>query len=277
MYNMGVLDRAYQDSICRAPERMTVLSHGSLRSPGPLTEGVAMTIKDISGKRFGKLIAMRRLMVRVGRRKLPRWECQCDCGRITFVGINKLISGHTRSCGCLRNGGFVTIDLHGKRFGRLVVIRKGRHDNSPQTRWFCRCDCGGSTTARSQDLRQGKTGSCGCLHNELLRKMATKHGLSHTSEHSIWRGMIDRCTNPRNPGYRYYGGMGVSVCDEWMESFEKFLKHIGRRPDPKLSIDRIDCFGNYEPGNVRWATRSQQAYNQRRWHKKHERERNASV
>lgn len=87
-------------------------------------------------------------------------------------------------------------------------------------------------------------------------------------EYRIWQQMIDRCTNPNNPSFRHYGGRGVSVCARWMKSFEDFLVDVGCRPyqakPRQWFIDRIDNDGNYEPGNVRWATPSQSAMNQRR-------------
>lgn len=83
------------------------------------------------------------------------------------------------------------------------------------------------------------------------------------SEYSIWVLMLWRCNDPTAAPYKYYGARGIKVCDEWQRSFKAFIKDIGPRPDPWLSIDRIDNDGNYEPGNVRWATRSQQYYNSR--------------
>jgi hypothetical protein len=76
--------------------------------------------------------------------------------------------------------------------------------------------------------------------------------------------MIDRCTNPNADKWRYYGGRGVTVCERWRHSFSAFLNDVGQRPLPSLSLDRIDPFGNYEPGNCRWATKQQQALNTRR-------------
>lgn len=83
-------------------------------------------------------------------------------------------------------------------------------------------------------------------------------------EYNAWQCLIYRCTNPASPRFSYYGGRGVTVCERWRNSFDAFLEDMGPRPSPKHSLDRIDNNGNYEPGNVRWATREQQQNNTRK-------------
>lgn len=87
-----------------------------------------------------------------------------------------------------------------------------------------------------------------------------------TPEYRAWAAMRDRCSRQKNPKYHLYGGRGISVCDRW-GSYENFLADMGRRPSPAHSLDRGDNYGNYEPGNCRWATRSEQSGNRRpyRW------------
>ncbi len=85
----------------------------------------------------------------------------------------------------------------------------------------------------------------------------------HRSEWQAWRNARARCHNPRNPGYPNYGGRGIQMAEEWRDSFPAFLAHIGPKPDPRLTVDRVDNDRGYDPGNVRWATPSEQAFNRR--------------
>lgn len=91
-----------------------------------------------------------------------------------------------------------------------------------------------------------------------------KHGHARTPEYDIWIGVKKRCENPKYKSFADYGGRGVTICPEWRDSFVAFLADVGPRPSPKHSIGRIDNDGNYEPGNVRWETSTEQASNTRR-------------
>jgi hypothetical protein len=168
------------------------------------------------------------------------------------------------------------IDLTGKRFGRLTVLRRAKNkvyaNGQAFTAWECLCDCGGHIVAISSNLRAGRTKSCGCLLKEALVKhgeiINLKHGQNRkgnaTSEYCAWSSMIQRCENPKAHGYDEYGGRGIRICKEWRNSFEQFFNAMGKKPTPLHSLDRIDVNGNYEPGNCRWATKAVQSRNVRR-------------
>lgn len=153
----------------------------------------------------------------------------------------------------------------GTRFGRLVTIKEVEKSPTGAQRWLCRCDCGNETVAIAGNLRIGSTGSCGCLHREIVTARSTKHGKSFTPVHNIWRAAKDRCHNPRQKKYHLYGGRGIFMCEEWRNDFTAFEEHLGPRPSPKHSVDRIDNERGYEPGNIRWATQTEQVRNSRRW------------
>lgn len=107
------------------------------------------------------------------------------------------------------------------------------------------------------------TKSCGCFAKEIASKRHTKHGLTHTKEYRTWLGIKTRCYNKKDESYKHWGGRGIRMYSRWLNSFETFLKYVGVAPNKNLSLDRINNDGNYEPGNVRWATSKQQSNNKR--------------
>jgi hypothetical protein len=154
------------------------------------------------------------------------------------------------------------IDLTGDQYSRLTVISQAGQMDSGHRRWLCRCSCGSEVTVAGTELRSGDTKSCGCLRRETTAKLNVTHKMTSAPEYRTWATIIRRCTNKNTKDYKYYGGRGISVCAEWVGNFEAFFQHVGKKPSPKYSIDRIDNNGNYEPGNVRWATHQQQMQNQ---------------
>jgi hypothetical protein len=150
----------------------------------------------------------------------------------------------------------------GAKFGRLTVISELIRVPGKQTRVTCRCDCGNEKTLIVGNIGL-TTRSCGCVRVEATVERQTTHGLSRSAEYNIWVLIIQRCTNPSRSAYGRYGARGISICDEWLHDFAAFYEHVGPRPSPGHSIDRIDNEGSYEPGNVRWATAAEQVHNRR--------------
>ena len=156
------------------------------------------------------------------------------------------------------------IDIKGQRFGRLTAVQMLGLDQHHKTRWLCRCDCGGETITTITTLRRGSSQSCGCFQRERAGDANRTHGASRLEiEYRTWSSMIRRCHNPNTKDFKNYGGRGIKVCPEWRASYPAFLTHVGRRPSPGHSIDRINNDGDYCPGNVRWVTRAEQMRNKR--------------
>lgn len=162
-------------------------------------------------------------------------------------------------------------DLTGKKFGRLTVVEcigpyKAKPSSEPKLMWKCICDCGESVGVVRGSLVSGLTLSCGCLNLESIKSRATKHGMAGSVLYKTWLGMKSRCYDKNEISYKDYGGRGIAVCGEWINDFMAFAEYIGDRPSDKHSIDRYpNNDGNYEPGNVRWATDSEQSLNRRKF------------
>ena len=159
------------------------------------------------------------------------------------------------------------LNLDGQKYGRLTVLKYSH--NKGKTRYMeCLCDCGNIKAVAVAELRSGGTKSCGCLARDILLERNYKHGncirKGHTKEYIAFHNIISRTSDPKRHDYHRYGGRGITF--QWKDDFEGFLAYIGKAPnDGQLwSVERIDVNGNYEEGNIRWATATEQNQNKRK-------------
>lgn len=238
------------------------------------------------GARFGKLEIIREYSTLDGSGKKRRcFEVKCDCGVLTSRMLKSLVSGDSTHCGCLgrveknvdytvigetAKGGPVIavkpfneeVALIGQKYGRWTIVAVGFRTG--KTRMVeAHCDCGTVRIVRKTRLVNGGSASCGCENVEkFVERNKLPEGTIRGRAYKSWHSMLQRTGNPKSLDYHNYGGRGILVCDEWIDSFDQFLEDMGECPDG-LTIERIDVNEGYFKDNCKWATANEQNWNRR--------------
>jgi hypothetical protein len=164
------------------------------------------------------------------------------------------------------------LNIIGEKYNKLLVVEEVEQKGN--NRMFkCLCDCGNTTIVAMNNMRSGKIVSCGCNKREKTILRSTTHNQRHTHLYEVWKSMKQRCYNPKLKAYKNWGARGIEVCEEWRNNFQAFydwsydngytIDNHKKGEKIKLTIDRINVNGNYEPTNCRWVERSVQSRNRR--------------
>lgn len=155
----------------------------------------------------------------------------------------------------------------GDIYKRLTLLNKDVKITNNGWKGLWKCECGVEKLYLNSQVMSGHTNSCGCYRNDKRKIANTKHGHSpkgnESPEYGTWQNLKDRCLNINNKDYHHYGGRGITVCDEWKNSFESFLKDMGLKPSNKHSIDRKNNNLGYFKENCNWVLHNDQISNRR--------------
>lgn len=218
---------------------------------------------NLSGQKFN-MLSVKEKLEQKNQHGQYYYLCQCDCGNYTKVIGNKLTrkDSPTKSCGCIAGKSRIK-DLTGQRKNQLEILHMLNHVKNGQRIWLAKCDCGNLTEVKSNSFTAGLKRSCGCLAKHNARKTEKSHGRRKTPEYISWLLMRKRCCNISCPDYVDYGGMGITICEEWENDFKRFYQDMGDKPHRDCTLDRIDLEKGYFKENCRWASPYIQARNRR--------------
>lgn len=211
--------------------------------------------------------------------KVKTWRFLCECGKVVDEEPYRVISGHKKSCGCKRYTKKVPEKVItrpkvnpkvyiGQKSHRLTAVAVEKIEGNYRKQLLCLCECGNYTHVYPYQFASGSIMSCGCArlgHSEchVGKGGNRKHGYSKKPFYKKWNDMIRRCYSPQEPAYRFYGALGITVCEEWRDSPKAFIEWCEATypGTPGLTIDRIDGSKGYSPDNCRWLTQQEQVHN----------------
>lgn len=209
---------------------------------------------ELVGRRFGKQVVTRAL----GGAKV---EIQCDCGTIKATPFQYLLNGQSRSCGCGRYADRLPPLEIGQVFERLTIIQK-LGTNGRKREVLCDCSCGKRKVVNEGDLRSGTVKSCGCFRSDRMSGRAGHGEAGLGTRSSLYQAWVAMRTRIRRPD-KWPTYVGLTIHPEWnaYEAFRDYVNEVlGPRPEGH-SLDRIDNNVGYLPGNIRWSSASEQAFN----------------
>ena len=227
--------------LCHRCGKIREIEERSLLNGTAKTCGCVWRRKDLTGKVFGHLRVLS-LSNKRNNHGTRYWECEClACGSKCYVQTSTLYKAKDPSCGCLRFP-----DLTGKRFGKLLVLKRTKKRKRNNVVYLCQCDCGNKKEMYSSLLNNKGVTSCGACHKlsvQCKRNSKLK---------SVYTAMRSRCYNQNDSAYKYYGAKGIRVSNEWntFQAFQTWALSNGYKEG--LTIDRINCDKDYSPDNCRW-------------------------